>query len=287
MKVHQTILFCSAGGKVRGGLTAGNQGPGHLSNPAQSDYAQSGLFQLQGDVSAGVTESLANPVAGTFGGDRSDGDVVSVAGTQDTQRSSQQTGGDAGADAGSNNSASMAATATANGLTASLAEQAGVTELVQGAPNEALNPVRAGAGSVTEVLTPEQNAALLKVMAMCLRVTRSSVHRATLHNLCLLVDDLPIAPEDVHWLTLLYILSSRNAYNALNASFALLQGAAERRARLEAQILAKAGRVDEGRAELTGGISGQKARLWARWFDPTTMELPADVCAPFQKAGVG
>ena len=66
----------------------------------------------------------------------------------------------------------------------------------------------------------------------------------------------------------------------------LAQGAAERRARLEAQILARAGRVDEGRTELYGGAVGQKARLWARWFDPTTMKLPADVCAPFQTAGV-
>ena len=73
---------------------------------------------------------------------------------------------------------------------------------------------------------------------------------------------------------------------ARNALASLPQGAAERRVRLEAQILAKAGRVDEGRTELYGGAVGQRARLWARWFDPTTMKLPADVCAPFQSAGV-
>ena len=69
-------------------------------------------------------------------------------------------------------------------------------------------------------------------------------------------------------------------------SFTRSQSAAERRDRLEASILARAGRADEGRAELTGGADRRKARLWARWFDPTTMTLPADVCAPFQKAEV-
>ena len=72
----------------------------------------------------------------------------------------------------------------------------------------------------------------------------------------------------------------------INRSVPVPQSAVERRAELEVSILARAGRADEGRAELSGGASGQKARLWARWFDPTTMTLPADVCAPFQKAGV-
>ena len=67
---------------------------------------------------------------------------------------------------------------------------------------------------------------------------------------------------------------------------ALPQRAAEAKEALELRILSKAGRGDAERADMGGPEERRKNRLWARWFDPTTMALPADMCLPLQKPEV-
>ena len=66
----------------------------------------------------------------------------------------------------------------------------------------------------------------------------------------------------------------------------MAQRAAEKRTELEMRILSKAGRQDEERLDIGDGDDRQRMRMWSRWFDPATSRLPADLCAPLQKAEV-
>ena len=261
--------ICPAGGDVSGDSVQRSETSATLSASAQDSSAE----RLRGDALADSTAS-----GGRRGGPDSlrshdsggrAGMVASIEGSQ----LDRQVGSGASTSAAAQDGIAAVASATS---VLGLADGGDTAELVQGGPDEKLAQIRAGQGSVTEVLTAEQNAALLKVRPICPDLS-TAVAVQTLAKCSVWQSHLHLTPKG-HILARV-VLTSRLV-------FFPAQGAAERRARLEARILAKAGRIDEGRADLYGGASGQRARLWARWFDPTTMKLPADVCAPFQAAGV-
>ena len=146
----------AAGDKTVGTMITGDEGLEQLSEEAKSAQP------LRAETVAGAVDTFPEASVDTSAGDRGVGDAGMGIELQDWR--SRQTGSDAGtgAAAGEAGSAVIAA-AVASGPSAGSAEQGAVAALVQGGPEEELGRVRAGQGSVTETLTPERNAALLKV----------------------------------------------------------------------------------------------------------------------------
>ena len=143
--IQAELVPCAAGGETSTAAQAGSRQP------------------LPTEAVVGAAEALAQASADTVGGDYGFGGAGSAVVPLDIQRG-RQTGRDAGDGLAAQESGpSAVAPPGASGPSANSAEQGAIAALVQGGPGEDLGAVRGGQGSVTEVLTPERNAALLKV----------------------------------------------------------------------------------------------------------------------------
>ncbi len=146
----------TAGDNNANNMITGDEGLEQLSQEAGSAQP------LQPETIAGAMNTLTEASVDTSAGDRGVGGAGMGVEPQDLQRSRQR-GSDAGTGAAAREAGSAAVAAVASGPSAGSAKQGAVAALVQGGPEEDLGRVRAGQGSVTEALTPERNAALLKV----------------------------------------------------------------------------------------------------------------------------
>ena len=144
----------TAGGTSIASITE-DEDPKQLAAAAQAGSVQ----PLRAEAVAVASGTLAEATADTIAGDHGTGD----AGTAVVPQRSRHTGSDAHDGAAALEAGSAVVAAAARRTSVGLADQGSTAALVQGGPDERLGRVRAGQGSVTEVLTPERNAALLKV----------------------------------------------------------------------------------------------------------------------------
>ncbi len=148
----------SAGGKTMADIITADEGSEQPSTAAQAGSVQ----PLPAEAVAGATETLAASAAATAAGDHGSSHAGTVVTAQDTEHS-QQAGSDVGDGIAVHEAGVAVVAAVAYGPSAGSAKQGTVAALVQGGPEAETGRISAGQGSVAEILTPERNAALLKV----------------------------------------------------------------------------------------------------------------------------